>query len=192
MTPAWEREDLQRALETLQAGGVILYPTDTVWGLGCDATNPEAIAKIFRIKQRSDAKSLVVLVDGPAMLQKHVKEVSSLAWDLMDLSEKPLTIVYEGAQGFAAGVAGSDGTAGIRIPNDHFCRQLIQRLKKPLVSTSANISGMPTPGTFSQIDAVIKSAVDYTVFHRQTDQTEAKSSSIIKLRVNGEIVIIRP
>jgi len=192
MTPAWEREDIQRALETLQAGGVILYPTDTIWGLGCDATNPKAVEKIFSIKQRSDAKSLVVLADGPGMLQKHVKEVPSLAWDLMDLSEKPLTIVYDDALGFAPGVTATDGTAGIRIPADPFCRQLIQRLKKPLVSTSANISGMPSPTGFSSIDGAIVTAVDYVVHHRQNDNTEAKPSSIIKLRLNGEIVVIRP
>jgi len=191
ITP-WDREDLNRALQTLQSGGIILYPTDTVWGLGCDATNAAAVQRIFHIKQRSDSNGLVVLADGPAMLEKHVKEVPELAWDLMDLSDKPITIVYDNAMGLAHRVTAANGTVGIRLTRDPFCAKLIQLLKKPLVSTSANMSGRPTPNNFQEIEDIIKTAVDYVMEFRQSDTQKAFPSSIIRLRPNGEVTVIRP
>jgi L-threonylcarbamoyladenylate synthase len=190
-SPEWDREDLQRALEILQSGGVILYPTDTVPGLGCDATNPEAIERIYQIKQRPDAKSLVTLVGSEAMLQHYVKEVPALAWDLMDLSERPMTIVYSDVKGLAPNVIATDGSGAIRLPRDPFCLRLISLFKKPIVSTSANISGLPAPRFMEEVTPAIRSAVDYCVRHRATDRTLACPSSIIRLELNGEVKVIR-
>lgn len=185
------KQDIEKALEVLRNGGVILYPTDTIWGLGCDATNPEAVQKIYEIKQRSDQKSLLVLLDNPGKIASYVKEIPDIAWDLMDLSEKPLTIIYSDAKNLAPNLVAEDGSIGIRIPKDDFCERLIQRFKKPLVSTSANISGESAPQNFHEINPSLLQLVDYVVEWRQDDDTKAQASSILKLKTNGEIVIIR-
>lgn len=185
------KQDIEKALEVLRNGGVILYPTDTIWGLGCDATNPEAVQKIYEIKQRSDQKSLLVLLDNAGKISSYVQEIPDIAWDLIDLSEKPLTIIYSDAKNLAPNLIAEDGSIGIRIPNDDFCQRLIQRLKKPLVSTSANISGESAPQNFNEISPEIIESVDYVVEWRQDDYTKAQASSILKLKTNGEITVIR-
>ena len=185
------KKDIDKCLEVLNNGGVILYPTDTIWGLGCDATNQKAVQRIYEIKQRSDQKSLLVLLDHPGKISSFVNEVPEIAWDLIDLSEKPLTIIYSDAKNLAKNLIAEDGSIGIRISSDPFNQRLIQRFKKPLVSTSANISGEMAPGNFSEISEEILSAVDYVVEWRQDDYQKAQASSIIKLKPNGEVKIIR-
>lgn len=185
------KEDIEKALEVLRTGGVILYPTDTIWGLGCDATNEEAVKKIFKIKQRSDQKSLLVLLDNPGKIPSYVNEIPEVIWDLIELTDKPLTIIYSDAKNLAKNLIADDGSIGIRIVNDPFCQKLIQRFKKPIVSTSANISGDKTPSNFSEISNNIIDMVDYVVQWKQDDYTRAQASGIIKLKNNGEIQIIR-
>ena len=148
--------EINDAIRVLRDGGIILYPTDTVWGLGCDATCPEAVEKIFRIKQREDAKSLITLVNGSDMLCRYVRQVPEIAWSLIEVNDQPMTLVYPGAQGLAPKVVAEDGTAAIRIPQHDFCLQLITRLQKPLISTSANRSGGSTPARFAEISAEIR------------------------------------
>lgn len=186
------QEDLKNALEVLHNGGVILYPTDTVWGLGCDATNPEAVKRIYEIKQREDAKSMLVLIENPNMLNSYVKEVPEVAWQLIEVADKPMTIVYPGAKNVAYNLTAPDGSVGIRITTESFTEHLIQRFRKPVVSTSANLSGNPTPHNFDEIAEEIKSAVDYVVQYRQGEKQRVQPSSIIKLGIGGEIEIIRP
>lgn len=186
------QEDLKKAVEVLREGGVILYPTDTVWGIGCDATNPEAVKRIFGIKQREDARNMLVLIENPNMLNSYVKEVPEVAWQLIEVTDKPLTIVYPGAKNLAVNLIGSDGTVGIRVTSESFTEQLIQRFRRPVVSTSANISGKPTPQNFEEIGEDIKSAVDYIVQYRQDERIRHSPSSIVKLGTGGEIQIIRP
>jgi L-threonylcarbamoyladenylate synthase len=183
--------EIKRALETLKAGGIILYPTDTVWGLGCDATNSNAVEKIFRIKKRNESKSLIVLLDQDIKLNKYVKEVPALAWDLIEFSDKPLTIVYDNVTNMAHNAIAADGSAAIRITKDEFCKKLIYKLGKPLISTSANISGEVSPANFGEIDGEILRQVDYIVGLRQHEKTKSVASSIIKLKNNGEVSIIR-
>ena len=185
------KEDIEKALEVLRTGGVILYPTDTIWGLGCDATNEEAVKKIFKIKQRSDQKSLLVLLDNPGKIPSYVNEIPEVIWDLIELTDKPLTIIYSDAKNLAKNLIADDGSIGIRIVNDPFCQKLIQRFKKPIVSTSANISGDKTPSNFSEISNNIIDMVDYVVQWKQDDYTRAQASGIIKLKNNGEIQKIR-
>ena len=187
----FEKEDLKKALEVLRRGGVILYPTDTVWGLGCDATNPEAVKKIFDIKQREDAKSMLVLLENQNMLNSYVREVPEVAWQLIEVADKPMTIIYPGAKNLAPNLIAQDGSIGIRITTETFTEHLIQQFRRPVVSTSANLSGKPTPQNFDQIEAEIISAVDYVVQYRQDDTRKVAPSSIIKLGVGGEIQIIR-
>jgi len=184
-------EDIVKALETLKSGGVILYPTDTVWGLGCDATNETAVQKIYTIKNRSDSKSMLILLENPALLDRYIDEVPDIAWDLIEISTTPLTIIYPGARNLAKSLIADDGSIGIRFTKEIFTRELLKRFHKPLVSTSANISGQPTPSSFAEISGEIKSQVDYTVLYRQEDTSPAKPSGIIKLQVNGQIEIIR-
>jgi L-threonylcarbamoyladenylate synthase len=184
-------EDIVKALETLKNGGVILYPTDTVWGLGCDATNEAAVQKIYEIKNRSDSKSMLILLENPALLDRYVEEVPDIAWDLIEISTTPLTIIYPGARNLAESLIAEDGSIGIRFTKENFTRELLGRFRKPLVSTSANISGQPAPSNFAEISDEIKSRVDYIVHYRQDDTTPAKPSGIIKLQVNGQIEIIR-
>lgn len=187
----YDKDDFRQALETLQHGGIILYPTDTVWGIGCDARNEEAVRKIFALKQREDAKSMLCLLDEPGKLQGYVAEVPSMAWDLIELTTKPLTIIYPGAQGVAPSLKAADGSLGIRITREPFTHDLCARLHAPIVSTSANISGEPAARTFDEVSEAILSGVDYVVKFRQNDHSEASPSSIIKLGVHNEINIIR-
>lgn len=184
-------EDIKKALEVLRNGGVILYPTDTIWGLGCDATNEEAAARIYAIKKRSDSKSMLVLMENINLLERYVDEVPAIAYDLIEVTDKPMTIIYPGARNLAKNLIAEDGTIGIRITSENFTRQLIQRFKKPVVSTSANISGEPSPATFADISEEIKAAAGYVVKYRQDDLTPASPSSIIKLGVGGQIEILR-
>ncbi len=184
--------DIKQAVEVLRQGGVILYPTDTIWGIGCDATCEAAVQKVYDIKKRIDSKALLVLVDSEAKLQGYVDAVPDVAWDLIELSEKPLTIIYSGAKNLANNLVASDGTVGIRITNERFSKRLCESFRKPIVSTSANISGSLSPSCFQEISDDILSAVDYVVQYRQDDLSKATPSSIIKLGVTGEIKIIRP
>jgi L-threonylcarbamoyladenylate synthase len=185
------QEDIKKACEIMRNGGIILYPTDTIWGIGCDATNEEAVQRVYELKQRSDSKSMLVLLDNPAKLQTYVQEVPDIAWDLIELTDKPLTIIYEGAKNLATNLVAADGTIGIRITGEVFSRELCRQFRKPIVSTSANVSGAPAPGRFSQIGAEIKNGVDYVVTYGQKEQREAKPSGIVKLGKDGTIQIIR-
>ncbi len=184
-------QDLSRCLETLKNGGVILYPTDTIWGLGCDATNEKAVKRIYNIKKRSDEKSMLVLLDNPNKIPSYINEMPEIAWDLIELTEKPLTIIYSNAKNLAKNLIAQDGSVGIRISEDEFNQKLIQRFKKPIVSTSANISGEKSPQNFSEISQEIIDSVDYIVEWKQNDLTQMLSSSIIKLGLGGEVQIIR-
>lgn len=185
------QEEIKSALEVLKAGGIILYPTDTVWGLGCDPTNPEAVEKIFKLKGRDSSKSLIILLDSGNKLESYVNEVPAIAYDLTEFAENPLTVIYSGAKNLAPNVIHADGSIGIRVVRHDFCRQLIMRFKKPIVSTSANISGHPTPATFQEIAPEIIEGVDYVVDIEQQDDTPKKSSTIMKLEPGGRFAFIR-
>ena len=169
----------------MQEGGVILYPTDTVWGLGCDATNPDAVRRVYEIKQRADSKAMLVLVDSPVKVDFYVQDVPDVAWDLIEVADKPLTIIYSGARNLAPNLLAEDGSVGIRVTGEDFSRRLCQQFRKAIVSTSANISGQPGAANFSEISDEVKSQVDYVVGFRP------KPSSIIKLEKGGVIKIIR-
>ena len=184
-------DDIRSALKTLRAGGVILYPTDTVWGLGCDATNSEAVKKIYSIKQRAANKSLIILVNSPSMLTRYVDNPPEVALQLAELAESPLTIVYDRGRNLAEGVASADGSVGVRICADPFCDELIKALRKPLVSTSANISGSDAPAIFDEISEELKASVDYVCLWRQDDRSRAKASSVIRVSGNGVVKILR-
>ena len=184
-------DDIKAALEVLQNGGVILYPTDTIWGLGCDACNEEAVKRIYAIKNRIDLKSMLVLMENAALLDRYVEEVPEVAFDLIEVSDKPLTIVYEGAKNLAKNLLSDDGSIGIRITTEAFSSDLIRRFKRPIVSTSANVSGKSSPACFDEIDPQIIDAVDYVVKYRQDDRQKTVPSSIVKLGRGGEIKIIR-
>ena len=184
-------EDLNNALQVIRDGGVILYPTDTIWGIGCDATNEKAVARIYSIKKREDTKSMLVLLYPENLLASYVAEVPEIAWELIDAALDPLTIIYPGAKNLAKNLIGMDETIGIRICADEFCRKLLEKFRKPIVSTSANLAGAPSPANFSEIDSSIRKQVDYVVNWRQDDFSRSKPSSIIKIGTGGEIVIIR-
>ena len=175
----------------MREGGVILYPTDTIWGIGCDATNEDAVRRVYEIKQRQDSKAMLVLVDSSVKVDFYVRDVPEVAWDLIDLADKPLTIIYSGARNLAANLLAEDGSAGIRATNEDFSKRLCQQFRKAIVSTSANISGQPSPKNFSEISEEVKSAVDYIVGYRQEEMSNPKPSSIIKLDKGGVIKIIR-
>ncbi len=183
--------EIKNALEVLRKGGVILYPTDTVWGIGCDATNSEAVSKVYQIKQREDTKSMLVLIDKPGRIPSYISEMPEIAWDLIELSDKPLTIIYPKAKNLAPNLIASDGSVGIRVVNHEFCSKLIGRFGKPIVSTSANISGKQYPKSFHDIDKEIKDNVDYIVPEEFDLPISDQPSSIIMLGVNGEIKVIR-
>ncbi len=185
------KEDVSKALETLNTGGIILYPTDTVWGLGCDATNETAVAKINEIKGRSADKSLIVLLDNENKLQSYVNEIPEVAYELIAYAENPLTIIFDGAKNLAKNAINTDGSIGIRIVKHSFCQQLLQRFRKPIISTSANISGKPTPAFFNEITAEIIDMVNYVVEFEQDNITPKKSSTIIKLGPSGQFKLIR-
>jgi L-threonylcarbamoyladenylate synthase len=184
-------EDLKQALTTLRNGGVLLYPTDTIWGLGCDPTNPAAVEKIFRIKGREKGKSLLILVDGEAMVERYVTDVPEIARELTGVSDDPLTVIYPMGKNLASGVCSEDGSIGIRICRDEFCSELIKRFRKPVISTSANLSGQSSPGNFSEIEKEVIEAADYVVKYRQDDRRKFSSSPVIKLGPDGSIKIIR-
>ena len=185
-------EELKKAQEVLYKGGLILYPTDTIWGIGCDATNEEAVKRVYELKKRVDSKAMLILVDNPAKLQFYVREVPEVAWDLVDLAEKPLTIIYPGARNLASNLLAEDGSIGIRLTKEAFSRSLCERFRKAIVSTSANVSGEPSPRFFSEISSVILKGVDYVVNFRQNEKSPVAPSSIIKLGISGQIQIIRP
>ena len=184
-------EDLKRACEVLHRGGMILYPTDTIWGIGCDATNEESVRRVYVLKQRTDHKAMLVLIDSLAKLNSYVSDVPDIAWDLIEISDKPLTIIYPNAQNIAFNLLGEDGSVGIRITNERFSRELCKLFRKPIVSTSSNISGLPSPSLFVEIAEAIKSGVDYIVRYRQNEKVSANPSGIIKLTEDGCIQIIR-
>lgn len=184
-------EDIKNAFDVLVAGGLILYPTDTIWGIGCDATNSEAVKKVFELKKRVDSKALIVLVDSSAKLDFYVEEVPDLAVDLMEMSEKPMTVIFDNARNVAQNLLAEDGSLAIRVTEEKFSHELCKRFRKALVSTSANVSGSKAPSSFSEIDEEIINGVDYVVKYRQDEQNSSNASSIIKLSNSGEIKIIR-
>lgn len=184
-------EEIKKAIEVMRNGGVILYPTDTIWGIGCDATNEEAVKKVYEIKKRADSKALICLVDSEAKIDFYVKDVPPVAWDLIEFSTKPLTVIYDGARNLAPNLLAEDGSVGIRVTNEEFSKQLCFRFRKAVVSTSANISGEPSPKSFADISDEIKNAVDYIVGVRQNEKGGAKPSSIIKLGAGGVVQVIR-
>lgn len=190
LTPE-SKEDIRRAIEVMNKGGIILYPTDTIWGLGCDATNADAVRRIYDIKQRTDAKALISLVDSETKVQFYVKEVPEVAWDVMELSERPMTVVFDGGRNLAPNLLAEDGSVAIRITKEAFSKELCMRMKRAIVSTSANISGQPAPRCFSEISEEIKAAVDYICTSRQDEPPTQMASSIIKLGAGGEVTIIR-
>lgn len=183
-------EEINKAIAILQAGGLILYPTDTVWGVGCDATNLEAVQKIYDLKQREDSKALICLVANDFMLERHVDKVPEVAYDLIDLATKPITIIYDKPKGIAENLIADDNTLGIRVATDQFCQYLINKFKKPIVSTSANISGESTPKNYSEISNDILKGVDYVVNLEQYNST-SMPSTIIKLGNDGTVKVIR-
>jgi L-threonylcarbamoyladenylate synthase len=185
------KEEINKALEILKQGGIILYPTDTVWGLGCDATNEAAVAKIFDLKNRVDSKSLIILLDTDNKLQSYVSEVPDVAYDLIEYTEKPLTIIYSGAKNLAKNLINEDGSVGIRIPKHEFCQQLIQRFRKPIVSTSANISGQATPANFNEIAEEIINGVDLVIDLEKESNEKKQQSTIVKLGAGGQFAFIR-
>lgn len=184
-------EDIKLACETLRKGGVILYPTDTVWGIGCDATQSSAVKRVFEIKRRADNKALIVMLGNEHQLEQYVNDVPEIAYDLIDAAVKPLTIVYDRGCNLAPELLGEDGSVGIRITKEKFSNRLCQVFRKPIVSTSANISGEPTPIFFKEISEDIKNSVDYIVETRRNDNNPNSPSSVIKLEVGGIIKIIR-
>lgn len=184
-------EDIKQACSVMSKGGVILYPTDTVWGIGCDATNEEAVRRVYEIKKRADSKAMLVLVDSPVKVDFYVSDVPPIAWDLMEVADKPLTIIYAGARNLAPNLLADDGSVGIRVTRERFSQQLCQRFRKAIVSTSANISGQPGAANFGEISDEIKQAVDYIVGYRQDDMSRPRPSSIVKLDEKGNIRIIR-
>ena len=185
-------EDLRQAVETLRKGGLILYPTDTVWGIGCDATNAEAVAKVFALKQRAEAKSMLVLVDSATRAQWDVKDIPDVAYDMFEMADKPLTLILDNARGLADGLVAEDGSVGIRVTNEKFSHDLCYRFMKAVVSTSANISGHRAAAIHPEIEQEIIDGVEYVVRYRRDDTKKSKPSSIVKLKANGEVTVIRP
>lgn len=184
-------KDIENCLQVLDNGGLILYPTDTVWGIGCDATNEKAVEKVYQLKNRPDQKAMIVLVADERDVLQYVASPDLAVFDYLQETKKPTTVIYEGAIGLADNLLGKDGSIAIRICNEQFCKHLIKRFRKPIVSTSANISGEPAAKTFADINEQIKSGVDYVVTYRQDDKTIAAPSSVIKWD-NGHLEVIRP
>lgn len=185
------QEAIERAVEVLRKGGVIVYPTDTVWGVGCDATNPEAVARVYALKRSENKKGMIVLVDAIANVARYFRNVPSVAWDLLECADKPLTLILPGAAGVAPNLIPEEGTLAVRVPDHEFCRRVVQRLGHPLVSTSANLSGGATPKRFEEIDEAILSGADYVVDPKWEGRPTRKASSIILLGEGGEVKIIR-
>lgn len=202
MNMRYEKEDLQEALRVLREGGVIVYPTDTVWGIGCDATNAEAVKKIYALKQREDSKSMLVLLDSPAKLNYYIADIPDSAWALLEVAEtdgneendevKPLTIIYPNARNLAPNLVAEDGSIGIRITGEPFSKALCEQLRHPIVSTSANISGHPTAHFYHEIEEAILNGADYVCQFRRNDDCPHEPSSIIKINNDGSFKIIRP
>jgi sua5/yciO/yrdC/ywlC family protein len=185
------RDDIRQAVEVMNKGGIILYPTDTIWGIGCDATNPEAVKRVYDIKHRNDAKALITLIDSEAKLEAYVTNVPEVAWQLIEVAEKPLTIIYDGARNLAPNLLAEDGSAGIRITREEFSKNLCMRMRRAIVSTSANISGEPSPKCFADISPDIINAVDYVCTSRRNEEKNPPASNIIKLGAGGEVKVIR-
>lgn len=183
-------KEISKCIKILSSGGLILYPTDTVWGIGCDATNTEAVAKVYRLKKRIDSKALICLVANDFMLEKHIENVPDVAFEIIDIANKPTTIVYDSPKGIAKNLIAEDNTLAVRVASDKFCQYLIGKFKKPIVSTSANISGKPTPKSFKEISSDILKGVDYVV-NLQHDSQKSRPSSIIKLGNDGSVKVIR-
>lgn len=183
--------DIKQAVETLRAGGLILYPTDTIWGIGCDATNPAAIERVYQLKGRSAEKSLIILLGNDNQLQSYVQEVPDVAYSLVEYAEKPLTIVYESAKNLPENVLADDGSIAIRVVKHAFCERLLERFRKPIVSTSANLSGEPAPRNFESIDPALKERVDYVVQFGQADRSARPPSTIMKLGADGKFSFLR-
>lgn len=186
------QDDIEQCLRVLRSGGLILYPTDTIWGIGCDATNPQAVDRIYRLKQREESKSMIVLLADQRDLLKYVAALDLQVFDYLDSLSRPTTVIYDGAVQLADNLVHADGSIGIRIVQDAFCRDLVLRLKKPLVSTSANISGMPAPRFYEEIAAEIRDGVDYIVHYRRDDREPKQPSSVVKWQSGGNITVIRP
>ena len=208
MAGCYNKSDLEEAVRVLRAGGVIVYPTDTVWGIGCDATNEEAVRRVYALKRRADSKSMLVLLDAPGKLQGYVEEVPEMAWELLECTSplqlplqgvrentesiRPLTIIYPRGKNLAKSLLAEDGSVGIRITREPFSKALCERLRRPIVSTSANISGEPAAQTFHQISEAVLEQADYVCLYRRDDEEEKAPSSIIKVGLHNEIEIIRP
>lgn len=208
MAGCYDKSDLEEAVRVLRAGGVIVYPTDTVWGIGCDATNEEAVRRVYALKRRADSKSMLVLLDAPGKLQGYVEEVPEMAWELLECTSplqlplqggrentehiRPLTIIYPRGKNLAKNLLAEDGSVGIRITREPFSKALCERLRRPIVSTSANISGEPAAKTFRQISEAVLEQADYVCLYRRDDEEEKAPSSIIKVGLHNEIEIIRP
>lgn len=183
--------DVKNALECLKKGGIILYPTDTIWGIGCDARNNEAVKRIYELKKRADSKSMLVLVNNEAALERITEDIPDVAWELLEAAVNPLTVIYDNAKGVAPDLISQDGSLGVRITKEKFSNELCKRFGAPVVSTSANVSGDKSPENFSSISPVIKEGVDYIVNYRRDDNSSSKPSNIIKLGKDGQIKIIR-
>lgn len=184
-------EDIKNCIAVLQNGGIILYPTDTVWGIGCDATNEKAVEKIYAVKKRNEEKSMIILVSEEKEILQYTDHPEPVIFDYIKGIHKPTTVIYQSAKNLAKNLVNKDGSVGIRIVNDYFCRELIKQFGKPIVSTSSNISGYPPPAFFEDIDTQIKNGVDYIVQHRRDDLTPASPSTVIKLGADGQIQILR-
>jgi len=184
-------DDIKNSMITLKNGGIILYPTDTLWGLGCDATSHSAVEKIFKIKSRAENKNLIILVNGETMLERYVKEIPEIVYEITGASDSPITIIYPEGKNLAPGVCSEDGSVAVRICSDAFCNELITRYRKPIISTSANISGKPSPESYSEIDEEIINSADYVVKYRQDDQRKYSPSPVIKIDRNGVFKILR-
>lgn len=191
MYQPFDRDDLNKALETLKNGGLILYPTDTIWGIGCDATNAEAVEKIFALKGRDKQKSMIVLLHNDNQLASYVNDIPEVAYNLIEYNERPLTIVYSNAKNLAANVPAEDGSIGIRVVKHPFCEHLLQRFKKPIISTSANISGEASPKSFADISERIIDGVDYVVAYQQEVKGDGVSSTVMKLDPSGKFEFLR-
>lgn len=191
MTQKQIAEDIQKAVETLRRGGLILYPTDTIWGIGCDASNEAAVKRIYQLKQRDDSKAMICLVDSADRLQRYIRQVPDVAWNLIDFADKPLTLILDGATGLAPSLIAEDGSVGLRVTRENISRELCYRFQKAIVSTSANLSGQPSPACFDEVAEEIRQGVDYVMLSRQNDLSKAKPSQIIKLGQDGQVKIIR-
>ncbi len=186
-----QEEDIRNAVKVLREGGIILYPTDTVWGIGCDATNAEAVARVYKIKHRNDSKALICLVDSDARLQRYVRNVPAVAWDLLDAATRPTTVILDGAVNLASNLIAEDGSIALRITKEPFSHELCYRFQKALVSTSANISGEPAAQNYKDIAQELLDSVDYVCWSRRQEHKPHTPSSIIRLKPDGEVTIIR-